>query len=99
MSLGLRPLQLPLLVEQRRKQEEEAAAVALIAAGEMTEGDVTSTCQHQHNWQQRQTHQHPLTMADPTSPDVMSPVTPTFSARGHLRYSSSMSSFELATPV
>ncbi|KAI5860342.1 hypothetical protein GGS23DRAFT_233584 [Durotheca rogersii] len=33
---------------------------------------------------------------DPYSSDTTSPVTPTFSARGHLRYSSSMSSFDLA---
>ncbi|KAI1409942.1 hypothetical protein F5Y13DRAFT_202571 [Hypoxylon sp. FL1857] len=34
---------------------------------------------------------------DSFSSDATSPVTPTFSARGHLRYSSSMSSFDLAT--
>lgn len=32
-----------------------------------------------------------------SSSDVGSPVTPTFSARGHLRYSSSVSSLELPT--
>lgn len=32
-----------------------------------------------------------------SSSDVGSPVTPTFSARGHLRYSSSVSSLELST--
>ncbi|KAI1097952.1 hypothetical protein F4804DRAFT_142872 [Jackrogersella minutella] len=34
---------------------------------------------------------------DSYSSDATSPVTPTFSARGHLRYSSSTSSFDLAT--
>lgn len=34
---------------------------------------------------------------DSYSSDATSPVTPTFSTRGHLRYSSSMSSFDLAT--
>ncbi|KAI0095629.1 hypothetical protein F4814DRAFT_180830 [Daldinia grandis] len=34
---------------------------------------------------------------DSLSSDATSPVTPTFSTRGHLRYSSSMSSFDLAT--
>ncbi|KAI0025278.1 hypothetical protein F4780DRAFT_424136 [Xylariomycetidae sp. FL0641] len=36
---------------------------------------------------------------DSSSSDATSPVTPTFSTRGHLRYSSSMSSFELTTPA
>ncbi|KAI1374742.1 hypothetical protein F4677DRAFT_154181 [Hypoxylon crocopeplum] len=34
---------------------------------------------------------------DSYSSDATTPVTPTFSARGHLRYSSSMSSFDMAT--
>lgn len=33
-----------------------------------------------------------------SSSDAVSPVTPTFSSRGHLRYSSSTSSFEFTTP-
>ncbi|KAI1337339.1 hypothetical protein F5Y15DRAFT_159178 [Xylariaceae sp. FL0016] len=37
--------------------------------------------------------------ADSSSSDATSPVTPTFSMRGHLRYSSSMSSFELTLPA
>ena len=36
---------------------------------------------------------------DSSSSDVPSPVTPTFSTRGHLRCSSSSSSFELTTPA
>ncbi|CAJ2512027.1 Uu.00g076520.m01.CDS01 [Anthostomella pinea] len=76
MSPRLRPLQLPLLVEERRKAEEAAQA-------ECVDGEA---------------FYHVYT-TDSSSSDATSPVTPTFSARGHLRYSSSMSSFELATPA
>ncbi|KAI0907224.1 hypothetical protein F4823DRAFT_28929 [Ustulina deusta] len=95
MSPGLRPLRLPLLVERRRKQEE-AAAIAVVTACETTDGDLSSC---QYNWQHQQTRQHPLVAADSISSSMTSPVTPTFSARGHLRYSSSMSSFDLALPA
>lgn len=89
MSPGLRPLRLPVLVERRRKQEEEAAANAVMAVCESTDGDV---------FQYQPTRQSALTMVDSFSSEMTSPVTPTFSARGHLRYSSSMSSFDLALP-
>lgn len=89
MSPGLRPLRLPVLVERRRKQEEEAAANAALAAYESTDSDV---------FQYQQTRQSAHTMVDSFSSEMTSPVTPTFSARGHLRYSSSMSSFDLALP-
>ncbi|KAI1424823.1 hypothetical protein F5Y12DRAFT_424544 [Xylaria sp. FL1777] len=92
MSRGLRPLRLPLLVERRRKEEEEAA-IAVITACETTGGDLPY---HYHSLQHQQTHQHSLVATDSTSSGMASPVTPTFSARGHLRYSSSMSSFDLA---
>lgn len=65
MSPKLRPLQLPLLVEQRRKVEEAQCEL---------DNDVAYT-----------------------SSDATSPVTPCLSPRSHLRYSSSTSSFELAT--
>ncbi|GAW15116.1 hypothetical protein ANO14919_045250 [Xylariales sp. No.14919] len=88
MSPGLRPLRLPLLVERRRKQEE-AAAVSIITSCETADGDHSSY---------HQIRQHPFAVPDTTSSGMTSPVTPTFSARGHLRYSSSMSSFDLALP-
>ncbi|KAK6956012.1 hypothetical protein Daesc_003659 [Daldinia eschscholtzii] len=75
MSPKLRPLQLPLLVEERRRKEEEEAAHREI------EVDVP----------------YNFYTTDSFSSDATSPVTPTFSTRGHLRYSSSMSSFDLAT--
>ncbi|KAI1327646.1 hypothetical protein F5Y16DRAFT_189766 [Xylariaceae sp. FL0255] len=93
MSPGLRPLWLPSLVEQRRKQEEELAAAAatpLVTAGEVSENDAYTY----HLSQQYRQSQQPRHSA---SSDVTSPVTPGFSPRGHLRYSSSMSSFDLAT--
>ncbi|KAI8959552.1 hypothetical protein F5Y11DRAFT_299791 [Daldinia sp. FL1419] len=74
MSPKLRPLQLPLLVEERRRKEEEAAQREM-------EMDVP----------------YNFYTTDSFSSDTTSPVTPTFSTRGHLRYSSSMSSFDLAT--
>ncbi|KAI1088732.1 hypothetical protein F5B19DRAFT_410067 [Rostrohypoxylon terebratum] len=77
MSPKLRPLQLPLLVEERRKREEEEAA--------QREVDVDIDVPYN------------LYTTDSYSSDTTSPVTPTFSARGHLRCSSSMSSFDLAT--
>lgn len=96
MSAGLRTLQLPLLVEQRRKHEEEASGtVASVAAGETTDGLVSSTYYQHQNWQHQQTNQYQNSMTGSTSSEVTSPATPTFSARGHLRYSSSMSSFDL----
>ncbi|KAI1389215.1 uncharacterized protein F4822DRAFT_437534 [Hypoxylon trugodes] len=76
MSLKLRPLKLPLLVEERRRKEEEEAAQR-----EMMEVEVP----------------YNFYTTDSYSSDATSPVTPTFSTRGHLRYSSSMSSFDLAT--
>lgn len=94
MSPGLRPLRLPLLVERRRKQEEEAAATAHMAAYE-TDGDCFSAHQYQHR-QHQQPHQPITVMADSIPSNMTSPVTPTFCTRGHLRYSSSMSSFDLA---
>ncbi|KAJ2966911.1 hypothetical protein NUW58_g10557 [Xylaria curta] len=100
MSPGLRPLRLPLLVERRRKLEEEAAAVAIIAGCGTTDGDVSSTHYHHHyhhhHRRQFPSHQHAFAVADSISPDMTSPVTPTFSAQSHLRYSSSTSSFDLA---
>ncbi|KAI1129882.1 hypothetical protein F5Y10DRAFT_143892 [Nemania abortiva] len=96
MSPGLRPLRLPILVERRRKQEEEAAAVAIMAACE-PEGDSLSPYQY-HNRQYQQARQHGLVMTESNSSDI-TPATPTFSVRGHLRYSSSMSSFDLAIPA
>lgn len=87
---GLRPLQLPLMVEQWRKQEEEAAATASIIGSETTDDDAVSTYHH---------IQQNLLTTEPAPSELVSPVTPTFSARGHLRYSSSMSSFELSTPA
>lgn len=75
MSPKLRPLRLPLLVEERRRKEEEEAAQ------HEAEIDVP----------------YNFYTTDSYSSDAASPVTPTFSARGHLRYSSSMSSFDLAT--
>ncbi|KAI0967962.1 hypothetical protein F4678DRAFT_229629 [Xylaria arbuscula] len=93
MSPGLRPLRLPLLVERRRKQEEEAAAIAVITACETNDSDLSS---YQHNWLHHQNRQHSLGAMDSTASSISSPVTPTFSSRGHLRYSSSMSSFDLA---
>ncbi|TRX89825.1 hypothetical protein FHL15_009258 [Xylaria flabelliformis] len=95
MSPGLRPLRLPLLVERRRKQEEEAAAIAVMTGYEKFDGDVSSTYNHHYN-RQYPTRQHSLTATESISSEMTSPVTPTFSARGHLRYSSSVSSFDLA---
>ncbi|KAI0450385.1 hypothetical protein F5B21DRAFT_437621 [Xylaria acuta] len=95
MSPGLRPLRLPLLVERRRKQEEEAAAIAVVVGCETTDGDASSTYHHHYN-RQYPIRQHSLGVTDSISSEVTSPVTPTFSARSHLRYSSSVSSFDLA---
>ncbi|KAI1736408.1 hypothetical protein F4680DRAFT_451955 [Xylaria scruposa] len=95
MSPGLRPLRLPLLVERRRKQEEEAAAIAVMTGCEKFDGDVSSTYNHHYN-RQYPIRQHSLTATESISSEMTSPVTPTFSARGHLRYSSSVSSFDLA---
>ncbi|KAI2610756.1 uncharacterized protein GGS25DRAFT_162951 [Hypoxylon fragiforme] len=77
MSPSLRPLQLPLLVEERRRKEEEEAA--------QREAEVDVP--------------YNFYTTDSYSSDTTSPVTPTFSARGHLRCSSSMSSFDLTTVV
>ncbi|KAI1173008.1 hypothetical protein F4777DRAFT_480689 [Nemania sp. FL0916] len=94
MSPGLRPLQLPVLVERRRKQEEEATAILDMAACEMPENDGNSPSPY--HGQRQHARLYPLIMTDSiSSSDVTSPVTPTFSTRGHLRYSSSMSSFDL----
>ncbi|KAI1826834.1 hypothetical protein F4861DRAFT_17265 [Xylaria intraflava] len=104
MSPGLRPLHLPLLVERRRKQGDEAVTalpVTVVVADSTIEDDMSCTYSL-HNQQQQETHQHPLamtTMTDSTSSDMTSPVTPTFTAWRHLRYSSSMSSFDLVTPA
>jgi hypothetical protein len=68
MSPKLKPLLLPLLVEERRKRESMSE----------TEMDLSSSTYTQNS----------------SASDVPSPVTPTFSARGHLRYSSSASSIE-----
>ncbi|KAJ8130929.1 hypothetical protein O1611_g2701 [Lasiodiplodia mahajangana] len=95
MSPGLRPLRLPLLVERRRK-EEEAAAVATMAAYE-NEGEVFPTYAY-HSRQHQQTRQHAFVTTDSIPSDI-TPATPTFSTRGHLRYSSSVSSFDLAIPA
>ncbi|KAI2465786.1 hypothetical protein F4781DRAFT_377449 [Annulohypoxylon bovei var. microspora] len=75
MSPRLRPLQLPLLVEERRKREEEEAA--------QREAEVDVP--------------YNFYTTDSYSSDATSPATPTFSARGHLRCSSSTSSFDLTT--
>ncbi|GAP88650.1 putative only prolin and serin are matching in the corresponding protein [Rosellinia necatrix] len=96
MSPGLRPLRLPLLVERRRKQEE-AAAVAVTTTFENTDGDVLSP--QRGDWQYQHSRHYTFTPTDSFSSEITSPVTPTFSARGHLRYSSSMSSFDLALPT
>ncbi|KAH6657610.1 hypothetical protein BKA67DRAFT_532809 [Truncatella angustata] len=72
MSPKLRPLHLPVLVEQRRKFEE---SLYDSDSDMYREFDVLDS-----------------------SSDTVSPLTPTFS-RGHLRYSSSTSSFELTTPA
>ncbi|KAI0401507.1 hypothetical protein F4802DRAFT_600981 [Xylaria palmicola] len=93
MSPGLRPLRLPLLVERRRKQEEEAAAAAVMVGCETTDSDISSL--YHHHSQQFSNRQPPFAATDSASSDMTSPVTPTFSARGHLRYSSSTSSFDL----
>ncbi|KAJ0162992.1 hypothetical protein CTA2_3712 [Colletotrichum tanaceti] len=73
MSLKLKPLLLPQLVEERRKFEEQQP--------EFPEGDMD--------------RQYIYYTANSSSSDVVSPVTPTFSTRGHLRYSSSTSSLDL----
>ncbi|KAI0099298.1 hypothetical protein GGR51DRAFT_395322 [Nemania sp. FL0031] len=96
MSPGLRPLRLPLLVERRRKQEEEAAAVGITVACEM-ESEFFPTYQS-HSRPSQQTRQHAFVTMDSMSSDI-TPPTPTSPARGHLRYSSSMSSFDLAIPA
>ncbi|KAI1281599.1 hypothetical protein F5Y07DRAFT_264915 [Xylaria sp. FL0933] len=95
MSPGLRPLRLPILVERRRKQEE-AAAIGVATACEPIDEDLSF---YHQSWQHQQTRQNPLVATDSASSGMASPVTPTFSARGHLRYSSSMSSFDLALPA
>lgn len=74
MSPKLRPLQLPLLVEERRRREEA-----------QSEADSDGPYRA---WS-----------LDSSSSDVPSPVTPTFSTRGHVRCSSSTSSFELTPPT
>lgn len=74
MSPKLRPLRLPLLVEERRKREEAQSEA----------GDDAPYRSYS---------------LDSCSSDVPSPVTPTFSTRGHLRCSSSTSSFDLTPPT
>ncbi|KAI1432379.1 hypothetical protein GGR50DRAFT_603742 [Xylaria sp. CBS 124048] len=101
MSPGLRPLQLPLLVERRKKLEEEAIIelpVAALIANKTFEPEVSCT-DHLHSEQHEEPVQHPLTMTDSISSDLTSPVTPTFSTSRHLRSSSSVSSFDLEMPV
>ncbi|KAI1084546.1 hypothetical protein F5B20DRAFT_210573 [Whalleya microplaca] len=83
MSPRLRPLRLPLLIEERRRKEEEEAATALVTAHGESDVEVP----------------YNFYTTDSYSSDATSPVTPTFSTRGHLRGSSSMSSFELGTPA
>ncbi|KAL7623628.1 hypothetical protein AAE478_005180 [Parahypoxylon ruwenzoriense] len=86
MSPKLRPLRLPLLVEaRRRKEEEEEVAAAAASAAAAAHGEAEIDVPYNSY------------TTDSYSSDMTSPVTPTFSARGHLRYSSSMSSFDLAT--
>ncbi|KAI1258515.1 hypothetical protein F5Y18DRAFT_344330 [Xylariaceae sp. FL1019] len=98
MAPGLRPLQLPLLVEQRKQE-----AAALMASVDMHDSDASASHNQQLYPQKQQTQhhqirQHDFVVVETASSDVTSPLTPSFSPRGHLRYSSSMSSFDLATP-
>ncbi|KAI0008949.1 hypothetical protein F4779DRAFT_409564 [Xylariaceae sp. FL0662B] len=90
MSAKLRPLRLPLLIEERRKKEEQeevvkAKAKAKVSAPAHGEAEVEVP--------------YNFYTTDSYSSDTTSPVTPTFSTRGHLRGSSSLSSFELGTPA
>jgi len=80
MSPKLKPLILPQLVEERRKLEVQQA-VALTASTTITTADADLS--------------NVYYTTNSSSSDVASPVTPTFSTRGHLRYSSSTSSLEL----
>ncbi|KAI2622597.1 hypothetical protein GGS21DRAFT_346990 [Xylaria nigripes] len=102
MSPGLRPLQLPLLVERRRKQEEWTTTLSRVAVTAVPGGtaeDDGSFINRYPSWQHQEIHSYPLTSVDSTSSDMTSPVTPTFSAWQHLRYSDSLSSFDSATPA
>ncbi|KAI6084223.1 hypothetical protein F4821DRAFT_262144 [Hypoxylon rubiginosum] len=82
MSTKLRPLKLPQLVEDRKMEERRRREREEEEAAQR-EGDVDVP--------------YNFYTTDSYSSDATSPVTPTFSTRGHLRYSSSMSSFDLAT--
>ncbi|PNY25811.1 Uncharacterized protein TCAP_04247 [Tolypocladium capitatum] len=73
MSLKLKPLLLPQLVEERRRIDGHAHLASPDAA------DLS----------------HVYYTTNSSSSDVASPVTPTFSPRGHQRFSSSTSSLEL----
>ena len=79
MSPKLKPLLLPQIVERKKQEEAEAAARLAAAADTTTTNDLAQI----------------YYTTNSSSSDVASPLTPTFSARGHLRYSSSTSSLEL----
>lgn len=97
MPTELRPFHLPLLVEKRKREEEQ------------NDDDHHHHDHHDHDQDRDRDnqdnnccnyneHAHTCYTVDSSS-DATSPVTPTFSARGHLRCSSSTSSFDLTTPV
>ncbi|KAI0181711.1 hypothetical protein GGR52DRAFT_52654 [Hypoxylon sp. FL1284] len=83
MSTKLRPLRLPLLVESRKMEERRRRRRREEEEAAERDADVDVP--------------YNFYTADSYSSDATSPVTPTFSTRGHLRCSSSMSSFDLAT--
>lgn len=106
MSPKLKPLLLPQLVEERRKlqadvdaqqpyqqmyhynwdhQQQHPYSAAIQSAQQLEAiGNEMSAAYHTMN---------------SSASDITSPVTPTFSARGHVRYSSSTSSLELPPQI
>lgn len=91
-SPRLKPLLLPQLVEERKQQQEF-----------IYPAQIQPTPQLQQQQQQQTPAQldvlppwpYALATTNSSSSDVTSPLTPTFSNRGHARYSSSSSSLEL----
>lgn len=106
LSPKLKPLLLPQLVEERKKQDIYPALMTLSTTPKQHQSMISPPSQPQQQPAQRPLSQPPqfdtpapwpytLATTNSSSSDITSPLTPTFSHRGHTRYSSSTSSVDL----
>ena len=85
ISPKLKPLLLPQLVEERRRSEErQSLSLTPTAVTAINNGDGTVTTSVYY-------------ATNSSCSDITTPLTPTFSARGHSRYGSSCSSIDLSS--